>query len=460
MTTSDRLSTRGKILLDSSISEGKRFGRAVTDVACLLLAVDRAQGDGPAGLDVVFGDGFAVNLKLSAGTLKTVGDEGSVVTILLQADTDQSKSVAQLALEAMPSLPELVSIASTTPSQPATAPKLSEEGGSPARDQAPAGAVLPEPSLTERPPDIAPAELAERLRARVRGQNEAIETVTRRLALTRAELDMRPERPDGVFLFVGPTGVGKTALAIALAGELMGSEDAIIRLDMSEYAGDWAISRLTGPMPGYVGSDQPESWLTTKVMRQPHSVVLLDEVEKAHPAVWSIFLQAFDAGRLTDSRGKTADFSKTVVLMTSNLGADVFNDRPVGFIKRDGEDSIERAGRESGALTESVRAALPPELLNRLDGVITFRALEQDHIAEIGELALDRTIERLGDRGIKLKVTKTARRHLVEVNYDRRYGARHLQRNIESMLLEPIAMSGLDGGVVSVTIKDGQLSFS
>ncbi|GED95962.1 AAA family ATPase [Gordonia crocea] len=298
-------------------------------------------------------------------------------------------------------------------------------------------------------------EMSTAMKSRVKGQDTAIEAVTRRLALTRSNLDLRPERPNGVFLFVGPTGVGKTELAREIARVEYGGEDALIRLDMSEYSDSWGVSRLTGPMPGYVGSDSPDDWLTTKVANRPRCVVLLDEIEKAHPVVWNVFLQVFDAGRLSDSRGVTADFRDAVVVMTSNIGVREANSKPLGFGAAAG---VERSRELAlGALKDT----MPPELLNRIDEVAQFEELSLAAITEIARDEVDRAIDMLASRGWTVGVDDEVIDWLATTGYDPAYGARHLQRNIERRLLSDLVTFSEKGvSTVRVQVRDSDIVIS
>jgi ATP-dependent Clp protease ATP-binding subunit ClpA len=296
-------------------------------------------------------------------------------------------------------------------------------------------------------------DLEQKLARRIQGQPNAVCTIASRLALTLSQLDLRPQRPDGVFLFVGPTGVGKTELARAMSASLFGGEDRLIRLDMSEYAHDWSVSRLVGPMPGYVGSTEPEHWLTTKVTQMPECVVLLDEVEKAHPVVWNTFLQVFDVGRLTDSRGSTADFSNAVIVMTSNLGAAAAAGPGLGFASNG--DDVDYA-RER--ITRAVEQAMPPELINRIDELVVFDALSIEAIEDIASTELTQACQRLAESGWAVSYGRGVVKHLAVTGYDPTYGARHLQRNIERLFLGLIAQA--DSKAVSVRVSKGELVLS
>jgi ATP-dependent Clp protease ATP-binding subunit ClpA len=248
------------------------------------------------------------------------------------------------------------------------------------------------------------------------------------------QFDLRPNRPDGVFLFAGPSGTGKSALACALADNLYGGEGHLISLDMSEYAHDWAVSRLIGPQPGYVGSDKPEGWLTTRVRKQPDSLILLDEIEKSHPTVWNTFLQVFNDGRLTDGQGREADFSRTVIVMTSNLGSENFRRKhPIGF------HTEEAATADLAGLTlDAVKEIMPPEFINRLDDIIVFNPLTTAVIREIAGREIEGALARLRERGYDTEVPPDVVAFIAEEGHDPAYGARYLQRTIERHLLQTL----------------------
>ncbi|RMD81673.1 MAG: AAA family ATPase, partial [Candidatus Dadabacteria bacterium] len=266
------------------------------------------------------------------------------------------------------------------------------------------------------------------------GQDDVIERVIRRLTLTRANLDLHPNRPDGIFLFAGPTGVGKTEFAKALAAAVLDDEQAFIRLDMSEYGDDeYGIARLVGPGPGYVGYNQPEGWLTTRVMEQPQSVLLLDEIEKAHRSVWHVFLQVFDDGRLTDGRGRTASFADVIVVMTSNIGAHEFYKHRPGFHSESDHQVV-----ISSAVEKEIRKTLPAELFNRIDEVVVFRELSLDDVREIARRQIARHMSRLAAAGYELEIADEAIDLIARTNYDPTLGARHVLRNIEQMLLSEL----------------------
>jgi len=292
--------------------------------------------------------------------------------------------------------------------------------------------------------------MEDRLRERVVGQEEAVEVVSDAIRRSRSGLG-DPNRPIGSFLFLGPTGVGKTELARALAQYLFDDERAMIRIDMSEYQEKHTVSRLVGAPPGYVGYEEGGQ-LTEAVRRKPHSVILLDEIEKANPEVFNILLQVLDDGRLTDGQGRTVDFKNTVLIMTSNLGSMYF-DSPL--------DNMEEVRTR---VIELLRQTLRPEFLNRIDEIVLFRQLGIDQIKEIVDLQLDLVRKRLADREIRLDVTEAAKTELAARGYDPTYGARPLKRAIQRELLNPLAEKVLggdvrDGQTLEVDFKDGEFTF-
>jgi len=288
------------------------------------------------------------------------------------------------------------------------------------------------------------------LHERVVGQGEAVAAVANAIRRARSGLS-DPNRPIGSFIFLGPTGVGKTELARALAEFLFDDERALVRLDMSEYMEKHTVSRLVGAPPGYVGFEEGGQ-LTEAVRRRPYSVILLDEIEKAHPDVFNVLLQILDDGRLTDSQGRTVDFKNAVVIMTSNLGSQWI------LSATESEPQIE------DKVLQTVRDHFKPEFLNRVDELIVFHRLDREHLARIVELQLDILQARLGARNIELQVTEDSRTYLARKGYDPAYGARPLKRLLQKEILDPLALKLLegefsDGDVVSVTTDGDGLAF-
>ncbi len=279
--------------------------------------------------------------------------------------------------------------------------------------------------------------LEERLHERVIGQDEAVSAVANAIRRSRAGLQ-DPDRPIGSFLFAGPTGVGKTELARALAEFMFDSQDAMVRIDMSEYGEKHTVSRLVGAPPGYVGYEEGGQ-LTEAVRRRPYSVVLLDELEKAHPDVFNTLLQVLDDGRLTDGQGRTVDFKNTVLIMTSNVGS------------------------QTGDYEEAIRQSFKPEFINRLDDIVVFDRLDREQIGAIVDLQVARLVTRVAERGIAVELTDDARTLIGNLGYDPVYGARPLKRVIQKRLVDPLALRILDGtfaagDTVVAEAHDGELA--
>ncbi|PIQ84040.1 MAG: hypothetical protein COV75_04170 [Candidatus Omnitrophica bacterium CG11_big_fil_rev_8_21_14_0_20_63_9] len=286
------------------------------------------------------------------------------------------------------------------------------------------------------------------LHKRIIGQEEAITAISRAVRRSRAGIK-DPRRPIGSFVFLGPTGVGKSLLARGLAEFLFGDEDALIQLDMSEYMEKFNVSRLVGAPPGYVGYEEGGQ-LTERIRRRPYSVVLLDEIEKAHPDVFSILLQVLEEGRLTDSFGRKVDFRNTVVIMTSNLGAELFKKQgSIGFASPKEEVTFDKT---KGQLLDEVKRAFKPEFLNRIDEVIVFHQLTQENLVQIVELEITMVKERLREQGIAIDLDASAKTLLVEKGFDPIYGARPLKRVIQRFLEDPLAEA-----VIARRVKAGTM---
>ncbi|WP_296112972.1 ATP-dependent Clp protease ATP-binding subunit [uncultured Limosilactobacillus sp.] len=302
--------------------------------------------------------------------------------------------------------------------------------------------------------------LEQNLHQRVIGQDEAVRVISEAIRRSRSGLK-DPQRPIGSFMFLGPTGVGKTELAKALAEEMFGSRDQMIRIDMSEYMERYSTSRLVGAAPGYVGYEEGGQ-LTEQVRRHPYSVVLLDEVEKAHPDVFNLLLQVLDDGFLTDSQGRRVDFRNTILIMTSNLGATQLQDtKTVGF---GATDVHEDYAAMKAAVNEQLKLAFRPEFLNRIDETIVFHSLTKPELRQIVKLLASQLIHRLADQGIKLKLTTAALDTIAEDGYNPAYGARPLRRSIQKLVENPMSMLILNGDIqvgdqITVGAHKGQLDF-
>ncbi|MBN4054839.1 AAA family ATPase, partial [Nitrospira defluvii] len=293
-------------------------------------------------------------------------------------------------------------------------------------------------------------QMEDRLHRRVIGQDEAVTAVSNAVRRARAGIS-DPNRPLGSFILLGPTGVGKTETARALAEFLFDDENAMIRIDMSEYMEKHSVARLTGAPPGYVGHEEGGQ-LTESIRRRPYAVVLFDEIEKAHPDVFGILLQVLDDGRLTDGKGRTVDFKNTVLMMTSNIGTDEITDQ--------GEDAMEMRSR----IFQALRQQFKPEFLNRIDDIVIYHPLTMEQLQQIVDIQLENLKQRLETKQLTLSVTPAVKSYLAREGYDIIYGARPLKRTIQRDILNPLSVKLLDesiqaGDQVEIDVKDGNIVF-
>ena len=307
------------------------------------------------------------------------------------------------------------------------------------------------------------ARLEKELHKRVIGQEEAVAAVSQ--AVKRGRVGLKdPNRPIGSFLFLGPTGVGKTELSKALAEAVFGSEQAMIRVDMSEYMEKHSVSKLIGSPPGYVGYEEGGQ-LSEKVRRNPYSVLLFDEIEKAHPDVFNILLQVLDDGHITDAHGRRVDFKQTIIIMTSNAGAQaIVEPKRLGFISdEDGKKDYERM---KAGVMEEVRKIFKPEFLNRIDEIMVFHTLKKEDIQKIVSILLKKLEKRCQEQmNITLRVAASVKDYLAESGFDSKYGARPLRRAIQTKIEDPLANEVLEGRIhqgdlVSVQMKNKQVHFT
>jgi ATP-dependent Clp protease ATP-binding subunit ClpB len=282
--------------------------------------------------------------------------------------------------------------------------------------------------------------MEERLKDRVIGQEEAVRLVSNAILRNRAGLS-DPQRPIGSFLFLGPTGVGKTELVRALAEFLFDDEKAMIRIDMSEYMEKHSVARMIGAPPGYVGYEEGGQ-LAEQVRRKPYSVVLFDEVEKAHPDVFNALLQILEDGRLTDGQGRTVNFKNTVIVMTSNVGSGQVQNNKIGFSVHTKQTSNEDLKKK---LLDALKQSFRPEFLNRIDDIIVFNSLTREHLGSIIDIQLRRVARLLEDRGIGLEVTQAAKDAVVTEGYDPAFGARPMRRAIQRLIQDPLSLMLLKG---------------
>ena len=303
--------------------------------------------------------------------------------------------------------------------------------------------------------------MEDELRKTVIGQDEAVTAISKALRRSRADLK-DPNRPIGSFVFLGPTGVGKTLMARALAEFMFGDQDALIQLDMSEYMEKFNVSRLVGSPPGYVGYEEGGQ-LTEKVRRRPYSVVLFDEIEKAHPDVMNMLLQILEDGHLTDSLGRKVDFRNCAIIMTSNIGAETVRKATgLGFAPSKEQHTYEEM---KGKLLDEAKRVFKPEFMNRLDDIIVFRNLNREDMVKIVELEVTKVKSRLKYKDVEIVLTPAATDFLIDKGYDQQFGARPLRRAVEKYLQDPLAEEILRGNIkssetVEVTVAEDKLVFN
>jgi len=297
------------------------------------------------------------------------------------------------------------------------------------------------------------------LHKRIIGQDESVKAVSECIRRARAGLKT-PKRPIGSFIFLGPTGVGKTELARALAEFLFDDEEAMVRIDMSEYQERHTVSRLVGAPPGYVGYEEGGQ-LTEAVRRRPYRVILMDEIEKAHPDVYNVLLQILDDGRLTDAAGRTVDFKNTVIIMTSNIGGQWATEGSIGF--PDDEDKAKESFEKmKDQMLSDLRYHFRPELLNRIDEIIVFHPLNHEQIEQIVDLMIDEVRQQLEERKIKIELTEQAKKLLASEGFNEVYGARPLRRTIQRLVENPISKGILEkefreGDTIVVDVEEGKI---
>ena len=301
------------------------------------------------------------------------------------------------------------------------------------------------------------------LSKRVIGQREAITAVANAVRRSRSGL-AEEGRPIGSFIFMGPTGVGKTELAKALAENLFDDEKSLVRIDMSEYMEKHAVSKMVGSPPGYIGHEEGGQ-LTEIIRRRPYSVVLFDEIEKAHPDVFNLLLQILDDGRLTDSKGRVVNFKNTLIIMTSNLGSQVISEYTLGFTEAKRDDGHITQEDMQERIRKILQSSFKPEFLNRIDDIIVFHALAKSEIQHIVDLRLEEVTFRLNEKRIEVMFGKKVREHLINKGYDPLYGARPLKRLIQNMILDGLALQIIqskvkEGDTVKIDIgRNGEIQF-